>query len=263
LVHSLLIKAQWYERNGLIEESFAAADHAEKLIEERHLRERKVDILVLKARLYAASDDYQQAYKSEQAALKAEIEGRDAINEERFQQLYADFELDQKEYENRLLSEANARQTAELALKSREQTITVLGIAVLMMLFVSIVTMYISVKRQQRKLEQLAQTDELTGLYNRRQSLILLEREIQLAVRQRNPLSVAVADLDDFKYINDTYGHQIGDEVLRHVSELMTKSFRKTDIIGRVGGEEFLFVFPASGCDEVATSLGELIKAVV
>lgn len=261
LVHSLLIKAEWYERNGLIDESFAAADQAEKLIAKNDLRQPMVSLLILKGRLYAASGDYQRAYKAEQAARYEEFERRNAANEAKFQQLHADFELGQKEYENRLLTEANARQTAELALKARGQTINVLIIAVLVMLFASIMALYIGVKRQQRKLERLAQTDELTGLYNRRQSLILLDREMQLAIRQRHSLSVAIADLDDFKYINDTYGHQVGDNVLIHVSQLMKQSFRNTDIVGRIGGEEFLLVFPASDCDEVASSLCEFIES--
>ena len=64
-----------------------------------------------------------------------------------------------------------------------------------------------------------------------------------------------VADLDDFKHINDTHGHQVGDEVLKHVGEQVKRNFRNTDIIGRIGGEEFLFVFPAAACEEVEVAL--------
>ena len=258
-VGTLLIKAKWLERNALLEQAFEVIEQLETLMAEHDITLQKATILSLKAKLLADSGDYATAYQTLQSARQEEIKRRQETDEERFQQLRAGFELDQKEYENRLLAETNARQTAELAINKRDQTIVALVIAVLVVLFFAIVFMYFSIKRQHQQLEKLAQTDELTGLYNRRQTFLLLEREKKLAVRQNQPLSVAIADLDDFKYINDTYGHQVGDEVLRHVGERIKRDFRNTDIIGRIGGEEFLFVFPAAACEEVAVALRQFM----
>ena len=259
LVGTLLIKAKWLERNASLKQALEIINQLETLIAEHAITLHKTTILSLKAKLFADMGDYSAAYQTLQAARQAEIKRRQENDEERFQQLRAGFELDQKEYENRLLAETNARQTAELAINKRDQTIVALVIAVLVVLFFAIVFMYFSIKRQHQQLEKLAQTDELTGLYNRRQTFLLLDREKKLAVRQNQPLSVAIADLDDFKYINDTYGHQVGDEVLKHVGERIKRDFRNTDIIGRIGGEEFLFVFPAAACDEVAVALRQFM----
>lgn len=91
-----------------------------------------------------------------------------------------------------------------------------------------------------KELEQLTVTDPLTGLYNRRHFEKLIVSELAISLRQREPSSVLMIDIDHFKRINDTYGHDIGDKVLRDVAGILTEVFRKSDAICRVGGEEFI-----------------------
>jgi diguanylate cyclase (GGDEF)-like protein len=99
----------------------------------------------------------------------------------------------------------------------------------------------------QEKLSHRATHDDLTGIWNRAAILSNLSVEIQRARRQKTPLTLILADLDRFKLVNDTHGHQVGDVVLRNVAQTMAKSVRIYDAIGRYGGEEFLVVAP--GCD--------------
>jgi two-component system, cell cycle response regulator len=87
--------------------------------------------------------------------------------------------------------------------------------------------------------------DHLTGLWNRGAIMDLLQRETQRTVRIGEPLGVIMADLDDFKRINDSHGHQIGDTVLREVAQRLLQSVRNYDYVGRYGGEEFLIVLTA------------------
>jgi diguanylate cyclase (GGDEF)-like protein len=102
------------------------------------------------------------------------------------------------------------------------------------------------------ELKEMAATDPLTGLYNRREYEILFRHEIERARRFDAPLSVCIADLDHFKDVNDTYGHEAGDEVLRRAADLIRKNVRTMDIIGRLGGEEFIILLPeAAGADAV------------
>jgi len=102
------------------------------------------------------------------------------------------------------------------------------------------------------ELKEMAATDPLTGLYNRREYEILFRHEIERARRFDAPLSVCIADLDHFKDVNDTYGHEAGDEVLRRAADLIRKNVRAMDIIGRLGGEEFIILLPeAAGADAV------------
>lgn len=108
------------------------------------------------------------------------------------------------------------------------------------------------------EMKELARTDELTGLANRRELMRRLEEEVGRARRYGNPLAFAILDLDRFKAVNDRYGHQVGDRVLRRIGELLDERTRSPDMAGRYGGEEFGLVLPES-TGEDAVALGERI----
>ena len=95
-----------------------------------------------------------------------------------------------------------------------------------------------------RKLEELNRTDPLTGAANRRSLSESLEREYLRALRYERPLSLMMIDVDHFKRVNDTYGHQAGDAVLVTIASSLLCSLRKQDVIGRYGGEEFAVILP-------------------
>ena len=92
--------------------------------------------------------------------------------------------------------------------------------------------------------------DQLTGAYNRRGLEEHFEREISRAKRSGQPLSVALTDVDNFKQLNDRYGHLTGDDVLKYLVELMHRSMRSSDIVARFGGEEFVVLLPDTGINE-------------
>jgi len=98
--------------------------------------------------------------------------------------------------------------------------------------------------RLQVALQELAVRDSLTGLYNRRYLDETLEREVSRARREGNPLSLVMLDIDYFKRVNDTYGHQVGDEVLRRLATTLLSDVRTEDVACRYGGEEFLILLP-------------------
>lgn len=113
-----------------------------------------------------------------------------------------------------------------------------------------------------REIQHLAITDPLTGLFNRRYFFDLAQREIDRAGRYGRQLAVLMVDLDHFKEVNDLYGHAAGDEVLRKVGNRLAEALRKTDILGRYGGEEFAVVLPETaraGAKLVAEKLRECI----
>ncbi len=99
------------------------------------------------------------------------------------------------------------------------------------------------------QMKDRATRDPLTGLWNRTEIFGLLETEIERSKREQKDVAVVMMDLDEFKQVNDTYGHLAGDAVLRIVSERMCSSVREYDSVGRYGGEEFLIVAP--GCDSL------------
>jgi diguanylate cyclase (GGDEF)-like protein len=94
-------------------------------------------------------------------------------------------------------------------------------------------------KEMEKRLRQMATTDSLTGIYNRGWYLSLTQEESKRSRRNGAPLSVVLADIDNFKKINDTFGHQIGDEVIRKTCVIFREQLREYDILGRLGGEEF------------------------
>ena len=100
------------------------------------------------------------------------------------------------------------------------------------------------------RLEYQARTDYLTGLANRRRFLELAEVELVRARRYGNPLSLLMIDIDHFKGINDAHGHQVGDVVLRRLSDECRRLLREVDVVGRMGGEEFAILLPETGMEE-------------
>jgi diguanylate cyclase (GGDEF)-like protein len=112
------------------------------------------------------------------------------------------------------------------------------------------------------KLFRMATTDELTGLPNRRAVMERLNTEIARAARDGSSIGVASVDADLFKRVNDTYGHEAGDRVLRAIGERLASAVREYDIVARVGGEEFLVVAPSVDDAELDV-LGERLRAAV
>ena len=117
-----------------------------------------------------------------------------------------------------------------------------------------------------RLLRGSMQRDGLTGLLNHRHAKEALETELQRAARANAPISVAMVDIDHFKAVNDTWGHPVGDRVIRSLSRILTQRLRRSDVIGRYGGEEFLVVMPdtpvgqaARVLDELRTSFGSVV----
>lgn len=109
------------------------------------------------------------------------------------------------------------------------------------------------------QLWDMAVTDSLTGLYVRRYFMVKLQEELHRAERYNNILSVVMADLDQFKNINDTYGHDAGDRVLKAIGKFLQKNIRDVDVVARYGGEEFVLMIPEATKD-AAHSLSERIR---
>jgi two-component system cell cycle response regulator len=116
--------------------------------------------------------------------------------------------------------------------------------------------------KERESLKRIAVTDALTTLYNHDFFYTRLAEEFDRAIRYRTPLSLIMMDIDDFKQVNDRYGHRVGDGVLKEVAAMLKKGVRKTDIVARYGGEEFAVILPQtdlSGALEKAKRLKELV----
>ena len=116
--------------------------------------------------------------------------------------------------------------------------------------------------RQAEALERLASVDGMTGLNNRRHFLVLAESEWSRFRRYGRPLALLMIDIDLFKSINDTYGHDVGDEVIKAVAGILQKNKRTSDIAGRLGGEEFALILPEATLDSALTAAERLRQLV-
>jgi diguanylate cyclase (GGDEF)-like protein len=121
---------------------------------------------------------------------------------------------------------------------------------------------YLTLSGYQRRLEQMATTDKLTGAANRQVFDLIFERAVKSAERRSRPVSMVNIDIDHFKTINDTYGHQGGDVVTQTVADLIRRNIRETDTLCRWGGEEFLLLLDDCSLDD-ANHRAEVIRQAV
>lgn len=118
-------------------------------------------------------------------------------------------------------------------------------------------------KEKSNLLEYQASHDKLTGLFNRNRFDEIYEKEIKRARRYNNDLSIIIFDVDDFKMVNDTYGHQVGDEVLKEMSQIMLNNVREQDITVRWGGEEFLILLPQTNLDGAILAADKIRTSII
>lgn len=116
-----------------------------------------------------------------------------------------------------------------------------------------------SITNRIENIEKASRLDHLTKVYNRQYIDQLLEEEFKEAANNSWSLSLAFVDIDNFKLINDTYGHLVGDEILKSISEFFAKNIRETDVLARYGGDEFLLMLPGSTSDTAKAVLDRLL----
>jgi diguanylate cyclase (GGDEF)-like protein/PAS domain S-box-containing protein len=117
-------------------------------------------------------------------------------------------------------------------------------------------------KAIESQLRILATRDALTDCLNRRHFLETASAEIERAIRYKHPVSVAMLDADRFKDINDTFGHEVGDQALRGIADACRGTLRKTDVLGRLGGEEFAILLVETGLGEAESVIGRVVSAI-
>ncbi|MDH5611434.1 MAG: GGDEF domain-containing protein [Gammaproteobacteria bacterium] len=117
-------------------------------------------------------------------------------------------------------------------------------------------------KQAIKELEELSTTDPLTSIYNRRKFNELLASEIERSKRYKTNLSIIMCDIDHFKKINDTFGHDVGDNALKVFSEKINNNLREVDMFARWGGEEFMILMPNSNIEN-ASSVAEKLRKII
>ena len=139
---------------------------------------------------------------------------------------------------------------------------TALVVNILVSIAISVIVLliaHLTLRGYQRRLENMATKDKLTGAASRQVFDVLFNRSVKMAERKKYPLSLILIDIDYFKKINDTYGHQAGDNVLQQIADIIKKSIRGSDYAARFGGEEFMVILPETESTK-AVELAERIR---
>jgi len=201
---------------------------------------------------------WREAYEHQKTASDLQLSLDDEALRRQTQELRARFDSERMEAENALL--AKGRELAEFQTGREVSRRRMWGVIAALATFLAVLFALglLRDRRTRRRLEELASTDDLTRLANRRTIFAAAAAEFDRSRRYGIPLSLAVLDLDGFKAVNDVYGHSTGDEVLRGVSTFLAEQLRSPDQVGRMGGEEFLALFPHTGGDGATAAAGRL-----
>jgi diguanylate cyclase (GGDEF)-like protein len=215
-----------------------------------------------RALAFAASGAWRAAFEArgEQMALRRSLEA--GADQERSSRLRARFDADKKEAENRALMRENALRREALAAGARVRRLQVVVLVLSAFVIGGLVLLVARQLARARGLRATALTDALTGLPNRRHLDLLGDAAARAARSRGGGFAVLGVDVDHFKRINDRFGHQAGDAVLRRVAGAARGALREGDHLGRAGGEEFVAVLPATGASGAAP-VAERLRAAV
>lgn len=218
--------------------------NAEKAFNDHHNARGLNLVLQLKSQIYQALEQWSDAYHS----LSAYVEAHDALDKktmsDRNSEMQARFNTDKIQSENSILVQRDKDKEQQLQMMKRNEQMQII-IIVLVAIILAIVSVF-AYKQLMRKqqFKFLALTDELTKLSNRRDTYAQGQHFLKAAQQSAKPFSIISFDADHFKKVNDNLGHEIGDKVLIKLASICSSMMRETDVVGRVGGEEFLVLLP-------------------
>ncbi len=261
VVNSLLTGAEARLVQGRPDSALDILEEARSLVPEANR-----DLLGLVLRQEVAAHEQRGDYESAFRRLERLMSLNDAQADEdlaaRVEQLQEAFRADQLEQE---LALQRARTEVSEQRARRQQMISAASIVLVVLLLLVLGLLYSRYRlgrRVSRTLDKAARTDSLTGLSNRRDMTEQIDRAILRRDEHEEPSSLIMADIDSFKRVNDTLGHQVGDEVLVHIAGLLGDHLRGVDVAARWGGEEFLILLPGtreSGAYSVSRNLARAL----
>lgn len=243
---------------GKAEVAHQFLDEAEKLTNPTTMQSHWLRLKYYRGKTFEYQGRYQLAYDAMMESYPPRLKLLKQQYSKKFEVLKNQFELDKLDTANQILEKENELKTN--VLNSEKKKSQFLYLLVMMILIISLLLVFILIRARQSRLKfkRLSQTDDLTGLSNRRKAVHLLDTQIDISKKQKTDLSVAVLDLDYFKQINDNFGHAVGDLVLVEFASLCKSLLKGADIIGRIGGEEFLIGLPQTSVSDASIILDKL-----
>ncbi|MBA6350720.1 GGDEF domain-containing protein [Colwellia sp. BRX9-1] len=220
------------------------------------------EVNLIFARSLSALGDFKQAFDYKKKYIRNGYQYFDGTRADKIKDLNKTYATDEKIKQNELLANQNKIKRLKIIAAENKKFAQQRNILILV---VTVIVFFVLLLRQikvRKKLKYLAKVDSLTNLYNRRTLFEKGAEAVATAVNEKQSLSVILLDIDHFKNINDTYGHDIGDEVIKIIAELGSETMRSRDLFARLGGEEFAGILPEVGCAE-AKAIAERLREKV
>jgi len=240
---------------GRHREALAVLDRVEAAVRRRDLAPGVAQLLSLRAAALEGLGRWREAYAALDEARRVE----QRVTAERLSRQSAALRMQFNRTRDAQQLQALRERDAQ-GQRLRQLQAVALGLGAL--LLAGVLVLALRKMRQAGRLQRLAATDELTGLPNRRALLAQAEQALALARRTASPVAVLMVDVDHFKRVNDGRGHAVGDEVLRHVAQVLGEGLRAADRLGRIGGEEFVALLPATSAAEACEAAERMRSAI-
>lgn len=211
------------------------------------------------ASIYDQQGEAKKAFDSKRQYIDKYLAHLKQQKLERVQRLSEKYNIEKSHEENELLEQNNQIKNFELASAEAERTQQQLNIAIFIVVAIVFFFLLLRQFKIRRALKLLARTDNLTQLANRRSFFNSGYTYMAQALMADKELSVLILDIDNFKNINDSYGHNVGDSVICHVATLGSETMRSRDFLARIGGEEFAAILPDANIEQ-ARAIAEHIR---
>jgi diguanylate cyclase (GGDEF)-like protein len=210
---------------------------------------------------YVAQDMWKEAYehKTKLATIKSNVNTKNKENLTSELKIKFNAQFDHEKLE--LLQKQNSLQKNVIKQEQTKQNYLWMLLLLGLTLFIITFTAYLNQAKSKKRLYKLSTTDDLTNVANRRHIMKKLKKLHQLNLTENTPFLLVMIDLDYFKKINDTFGHEIGNEVLKHFAQSAKNVLQMNGDIGRIGGEEWLLLLPETDINQVRNVLQELREA--
>lgn len=241
--------------NGDIDVALLRLEEAEALLKGKKPGQQNLKAARLRLSIMETSNNERSQINALKNFISLSETVSQSLDKSRVQVIRTLYELDEIQEENTNLKKVTRLQAEKLNLNKQRNYLFGALAGLLFLLSISLFLLYAKRIRYQRRLEKLATTDSLTRFFNRGKTLELLDAQINNLAQNGHDFCVAMLDIDFFKMINDKYGHKMGDDALRLFSKVAREHFTDNVLMGRLGGEEFLFIFDKISLKEALASL--------
>jgi diguanylate cyclase (GGDEF)-like protein len=220
------------------------------------------EVNLILAKSFSNVGDFKQAFEYKEKYIHDGYRYFDAIRSEKIAELEKTYATDHKLKQNELLVNQNKIESLKIKDAENKKFVQQRNISILVITVVVFLLFLLKQLKIRKQLKYLAKTDSLTNLYNRRTLFEQGEHLVGNALIDQQPLSVMLRDLDFFNNVYDTYGHDVGDDVIKAIAQLGSETMRSRDVFARLGGEEFAGILPGVTCVE-AKAIAERLREKV